>query len=39
MKKKNMGGLRLPESKEQEAPEAVSTLLSNGLVESKGLSY
>jgi hypothetical protein len=38
-KKKKMEGLSLAESKEQEAPEAVSTLLSNGLAESKGLSY
>jgi len=38
-KKKKMGGLRLAESKEQEAPEAVNALLSNGLAESKGLSY
>ena len=37
--KKNMGRLSLAESKEQEAPEAVNTLLSNGLAESKGLSY
>jgi hypothetical protein len=29
-KKKKMGGLRLAESKEQEAPEAVNTLSSNG---------
>jgi hypothetical protein len=38
-KKKKMGGLSLAEFKEQEAPEAVNTLLSNGLAESKGLSY
>jgi hypothetical protein len=38
-KKRKMGGLSLAESKEQEAPEAVNTLLSNGLAESKGLSY
>ena len=38
-KKKKMGELSLAESKEQEAPEAVNTLLSNGLAESKGLSY
>jgi hypothetical protein len=30
-KKTKKGGLSLPESKELEAPEAVGTLLSNGL--------
>ena len=36
---KKMGDSSLAASKEQEAPEAVNTLLSNGLAESKGLSY
>ena len=38
-KKKKLGGLSPAESKEQESLEAVNTLLSNGLAESKGLSY
>ena len=37
--KKKMGGFNLAEFKEQEALETVNTLLSDGLAESKGLSY
>jgi hypothetical protein len=37
--KKKMGGFNLAEFKEQEALENVNTLLSDGLAESKGLSY
>ena len=40
VKKKKVGDSSLAEFKEQEASEAVNTLLSNGLAErSKGLSY
>jgi hypothetical protein len=33
-----IGDSSLAEAKEPEAPEAVNTLVSNGLAESKGLS-